>query len=102
MTDNTTLPDDVLAQIRSHDETPTITDTDDLLYHDDRAYIVHWPGEVTRIGIHHATDGTPRVTGIVRITTNRPPRITPADDVLTVGRITHIYHGPGRETRVLS
>jgi len=100
MTDSNTPADDAIVQIRTHDETPTITDSDDVLYHDDSVYIIHGAGEVTRIDVHRTDSGTIHVKGIVRITTDQP-RITPADDVISVGRITHIIHGPGRETRVI-
>jgi|AntDeeMetagen681_2_1112603.scaffolds.fasta_scaffold15072_1 hypothetical protein len=100
MTDNNPTADDVLEQFRNHPDAPAIADTDELLYHDSRVYIIHGPGEVTRVSVTLTDEHGLRIAGVVWITTERP-RITPADDVIAVGRITHIIHGPGRETRVL-
>lgn len=100
MTTATRAPtDDVIELLRNHAEAPTITPTDDIIQHDNTVFIIHEPGEVTRVGVTRR-NGEVCVAGIVRITSTCPD-ITPADDVITVGHVTRIIHGPGRETRVL-
>lgn len=97
MTVPTTLTTNELTELPDF---PAVEEDDTVIRHDSTAFIHHDTGEFTRVGIVGGDDG-PHVAGVVRYTTTRP-RITPADDVISVGDVTRIQHGYGRETRVLS
>lgn len=100
MTATTTPTDDVLEKIHNHPEVPQITPDDTLIQYDNKVFLIHDPGEVTCLELYKPTGGELRVNTIVRLTHTRP-ETTPADTVYSLGRVTCIEHGPGRQTRVI-
>lgn len=92
--------EDVIELLHNHSAIPKIEPTTHIISHNATAYVISEPGEVTCVSVSYSDAQTqPLVDGVIQLTSTRPT-ITPADEVISHGRITRISHGPGRETRV--